>query len=129
MKHILENRWYIIFQDKCFLVFDVTNDAFAEYIYHDFPKNITKRNVKISKLTLVNDVYFDFWFHFIMMLTGNANQEKVYDFHVVLNEANVAGTFLTIVLNLIFLGIDYTALFSARLNLRSKTSSRPLISD
>ena len=84
--------------------------------------------VNISKLTLVNDVYFDFRFHFITMLTDNANQEKV-NFHVVLDEANFAESFLTIVLNLIFLEIDYTALFSARLNLRSKTPSKPLISD
>ena len=93
LKHILENRWDIIFQDKCFLVFDVTDDAFAEYTYHDFPKEITKRNVNISKLTLVNDVYFEFRFHFITMLTDNANQEKVYNFHVVLDEANVAKIF------------------------------------
>ena len=95
---------YHIFQDKCFLVFDVTDDAFAEYTYLDFPKEITKRNVKVSKLTLVNDVYLDFRFHFITMLTDNANQEKVYDFPVVLDEANVPETLLTIVLNLIFLG-------------------------
>ena len=95
MKHILENRWDIIFQDKCFLVFDVTDDAFAEYTYHDFPQEIMKRNVNISKLTLVNDVYFDFRFHFITMLTEIANQEKVYDFPVVLDEANVAESFLT----------------------------------
>ena len=61
--------------------------------YHDSPKEITKRNVKISKLTLVNDVYFDFRFHFITMLTDNTNQEKVYNFHVVLDEANVAEIF------------------------------------
>ena len=61
--------------------------------YHDFPKEITKRNVKISKLTLVNDMYFDFRFHFITMLTNNANQEKVYNFHVVLDEATVPESF------------------------------------
>ena len=85
--------------------------------------------MNISKLTLVNDVYFDFRFHFITMLTNNANQEKVYNFHVVLDEANVAESFLTIVFNLIFLEIDYTALFSAGLNLHSKIPSKPLISD
>ena len=95
LKHVLEKRWDIIFQDKSFLVFNITDDAFAEYTYDDFPKEITKRNVKISKLTLVNDVYFDFRFHFITMLTDNANQEKLYDFPVVLDEANVAESFLT----------------------------------
>ena len=50
--------------------------------------------MKISKLTLVNDVYFDFRFHFLMMLTEKKkNDVKVHEFHVVLDEANVAETF------------------------------------
>ena len=65
------------------------DDAFAEYIYSTFPKDVNER-CKVESLTLHTEQYFDFRFHYSLKLKV---KNEIQEFHVTLNENNVADTF------------------------------------
>ena len=65
------------------------DDAFAEYIYATFPKDVNER-CKVESLALRTEPFFDFRFHYTLKLKV---KNEIQEFHVTLNESNVADTF------------------------------------
>ena len=65
------------------------DDAFAEYIYATFPKDVNER-CKVESLALRTEPFFDFRFHYTLKLKV---KNEIQEFHVTLNESNVANTF------------------------------------
>jgi len=90
LKNVLDKRFDIVFTHKWFEVFSISEDAFKTYSYAKFPKFVNAHNAKITNLTLVEEPYFDYKYHFELTLKVGSRE---HIFNVTLNEAHITDSF------------------------------------